>query len=78
MPETKVKSLYIRECYQSIATSIFHHSASSKLKDEMNIKITITGTPGVGKSLFLFYLLHKLVTKGKRVLLIDHPYADIN
>eukprot|EP00557_Chaetoceros_sp_GSL56_P004755 CAMPEP_0176488856 /NCGR_PEP_ID=MMETSP0200_2-20121128/6951_1 /TAXON_ID=947934 /ORGANISM="Chaetoceros sp., Strain GSL56" /LENGTH=77 /DNA_ID=CAMNT_0017885905 /DNA_START=189 /DNA_END=420 /DNA_ORIENTATION=- len=32
------------------------------------LKIIIVGTPGVGKSLFLFYLLWKLVVKeGKRV-----------
>jgi len=33
----------------------------------------MTGTPGTGKSLFLIYLLWKLVKAGKWVLFIYHP-----
>jgi hypothetical protein len=40
------------------------------------LKVIITGTPGIGKSLFLFYLLWKLVVKeGKRVLIM---YGESN
>ena len=36
-------------------------------------KCIITGTPGIGKSLFMVYLLWKLLNGGKRVLFIYHP-----
>jgi hypothetical protein len=36
-------------------------------------KAIVTGTPGIGKSLFLIYLLQKLVKEGKRVLIVYHP-----
>jgi len=36
-------------------------------------KVIITGTPGIGKSLFLLYLLWNLVREGKRVLFVYHP-----
>ena len=63
IPSTKLKSLYIRESYRTISSSI---------KSGVN-KATITGTPGIGKSLFLVYLFWMLVKKGKRVLFIHHP-----
>jgi hypothetical protein len=63
IPGTSLTKLYVRESYQSIATD---------LKPGIN-KAIITGTPGIGKSLFLFYLLWKLVKEGKRVLFIYHP-----
>ena len=64
IPSTTLKDLYIRESYRTIASSI---------NPGIN-KAIITGTPGIGKSLFLIYLLWKLVKEGKRVLLIYHPF----
>ncbi len=64
MPSTTLKKLYIRESYRTIASSI---------NPGIN-KAIITGTPGIGKSLFLIYLLWKLVKEGKRVLFIYHPF----
>ena len=58
-----LQRLYIRESYKSIASSI---------KPGIN-KSIITGTPGIGKSFFMIYLLWKLVKEGKRVLLTYHP-----
>ena len=66
MPDTSLNSLYIRECYQTIAESILEGNGSHKA--------IITGTPGIGKSLFLIYLLWNLVKRGERVLLIYHPF----
>jgi hypothetical protein len=63
VPSSTLNRLYIRESYKTIASSI---------KPGIN-KAIITGTPGIGKSLFLIYLLWKLVKAGKRVLLIYHP-----
>ena len=45
IPSTSLKKLFIRECYLSIASSLMVG----------NGKVIITGTPGIGKSLFLVY-----------------------
>jgi hypothetical protein len=69
MPSTTLNKLYIRESYRTI---------ESNFKPRMHgkLKIIIVGTPGIGKSLFLFYLLWKLVVKeGKRVLIM---YGALN
>mmetsp|Transcript_15183 Transcript_15183/g.28542 ORF Transcript_15183/g.28542 Transcript_15183/m.28542 type:complete len:446 (-) Transcript_15183:368-1705(-) len=67
MPPTNLSRLYIRESYRTIACNI--KSGSNGMD-----KVIITGTPGIGKSLFLFYLLWKMVVKeGKRVLMVYHP-----
>eukprot|EP00158_Paraphelidium_tribonemae_P001817 Partr_v1_DN24849_c2_g2_i1_m29800 putative crinkler (CRN) family protein len=63
IPSSSLNRLLVRDSYQSIASSIL---------PGIN-KAIITGTPGIGKSLFLIYLLWKLVKDGKRVLLIYHP-----
>ena len=65
IPSSTLNGLYIRESYKTIASSI---------KPGIN-KAIITGTPGIGKSLFMIYLLWKLVTAGERVLLIYHPHT---
>ena len=57
--------MFNRRVCQTIASSI---------KPGIN-KAIITGTPGIGKSLFMIYLLWKLVKAGKRVLLIYHPHT---
>ncbi len=62
MPSTSLNSLYIRECYRTIAARITNRKGIQKA--------IVTGTPGIGKSLFLVYLLWKLVREGERVLLI--------
>ena len=63
VPSSTLNRLYIRESYKTIASSI---------QPGIN-KAIITGTPGIGKSLFMIYLLWKLVKAGKRVLLIYYP-----
>jgi hypothetical protein len=57
IPSTTLNNLYIRESYRTIASSI---------NPGIN-KAIITGTPGIGKSLFMIYLLWELVKAGKRV-----------
>jgi hypothetical protein len=66
MPSTSLNILYIRECYRTIASSILEVSGIHKA--------IITGTPGIGKSLFLIFLLWQLVKEGKRVLFIYGSY----
>jgi len=64
IPEATLNNIYIRESYQSIA---------SKILDNELDRVLLTGTPGIGKSMFLFYLFWQLVQKGKRVLFIYQP-----
>lgn len=56
--------IFIRESYRTL---------SSLIQPGLLNKVIITGTPGIGKSLFLIYLLWKLVKEGKRKLFIYHP-----
>jgi hypothetical protein len=65
IPCTRLKKLYVRECYRVIASAIMEPDSHLELR-----KAIITGTPGIGKSLFLFYLLKQLIMAKKRVLLI--------
>jgi len=58
MPYTRIKRLYIRDSYKCIAEQI---------KDRSVPRHIVNGTPGIGKSLFLVYLLFQLVNEGKRV-----------
>jgi hypothetical protein len=67
IPPTDLNRLHIRESYRTIACNI-------KPGNNGRHKVIVTGTPGIGKSLFLYYLLWKMVVKeGKRVLMIYHP-----
>jgi hypothetical protein len=66
MPDTNLNQLFIRESYKTIASSILEGNGSHKA--------IITGTPGIGKSLFLIYLLWQLVKKRTRVLFIYYPF----
>ncbi|KAI8896574.1 hypothetical protein BC833DRAFT_528106, partial [Globomyces pollinis-pini] len=84
IPSTTLNRLYIRESYQSIAADIhnpaqhFQHQSpvfSNHPTSKYFTKAIITGTPGIGKSLFLFYLLWQLVKMGRRVLFIFDPYT---
>jgi len=62
LTEKKLNKIYIRESYKIIAAGI------------VGGKNTITGTPGIGKSMFMIYLLWKLLKEGKRVLFIYYPF----
>eukprot|EP00804_Cyclotella_cryptica_P009190 CCRYP_003240-RB/>CCRYP_003240-RB protein AED:0.12 eAED:0.27 QI:82/0/0/1/0/0/2/0/567 len=62
IPLISLNRLYIRECYVKIASSILQVSGIHKA--------IIFGTPGIGKSLFLIYLLWRLVKERKRVLFL--------
>ncbi|KXZ47445.1 hypothetical protein GPECTOR_35g883 [Gonium pectorale] len=50
--DTKYRSVYIRPCYKPL----FEELTTSSAKDTI-----ITGTPGIGKSYFFYYLLAELV-----------------
>jgi hypothetical protein len=64
IPASKLSKLYVRDSYIDISSCI------RKIKEG---KVIVTGTPGIGKSWFLVYLLWRLVRKNQRVLFIYHP-----
>ncbi len=66
LPRRGLKKLYVRECYKQIFLDM-------QLSEEGEFELfadryLITGTPGIGKSLFLVFLLWHLVQRKKRVL----------
>ena len=63
-----VENLYVRQSFKTIHDSIQHITSRFSTS-----QITLTGTPGVGKTLFMFYYLWDLVKRRKRVLFIHHP-----
>lgn len=85
IPNTPLSRLYVRESYRSIAKDIqapaqeFQYPAVTLPNQPIVSKAIVTGTPGTGKSVFLFYLLWQLVKKGKPVvffLTTDTYYYD--
>jgi hypothetical protein len=52
------RDLYVRKSHVAIADSILHKSQ----------KAIVAGTPGIGKSLFLYYMLFRLVQQERRVI----------
>ena len=63
--EPRLRSkLYIRPCYKYLSKLILEGVING-----MTDKIVVTGTPGIGKSEFGFYLMHLLRCRGKTVVL---------
>eukprot|EP01038_Epipyxis_sp_PR26KG_P017743 gene17743-24731_t len=58
--DTRIQSLYIRSDYVEVFKLIKNHVNEVRLMDaEDIIHIVVTGTPGIGKSLFAYYFLWK-------------------
>ena len=55
--------LFIRLCYKELSEIILSGASGGTLR-----KIVVTGTPGIGKSVFGFYLLYLLRCLGKTVV----------
>lgn len=55
--------LFIRPCYKELSEIIFGGASSGALRN-----IVVTGTPGIGKSVFGFYLLYLLRCQGRTVV----------
>lgn len=68
--ETGETKLFVRDCYKSIFAEL------CKQKGEL-VKSVITGTEGIGNSMFLIYLAIQLIQKKERVLLIHHPRCTL-
>jgi hypothetical protein len=59
------KVIFIRDCYREISDIIQNDTKKSAI---------VSGSPGIGKSLFLIYMLWILISKNKRVLYVCLPY----
>ncbi|KAH9084455.1 hypothetical protein LEN26_003971, partial [Aphanomyces euteiches] len=59
--------ILIRSSFEKIASKI------RDLGNEKYFKAIVTGTPGIGKSYFLIYLLWTLLIEGKKVIFLYHP-----
>ncbi|KAG4038054.1 hypothetical protein PC123_g26383 [Phytophthora cactorum] len=65
LPLTECQQLYIRSSYKSIAAQ-----ALSKMDPNRRKYAVITGTPGIGKSVFVYYVMWRLIKDQKRVLFL--------
>jgi hypothetical protein len=52
-PQTKIKKIYVRKCYRDVFDLL--------LKNIKMESFAISGTPGIGKSLFFVYILYRLM-----------------
>jgi hypothetical protein len=58
-----MKSLYIRKAYEDLFQIICNNLNSENETKERFHRMAITGTPGTGKSMFLFYILWRLANR---------------
>lgn len=56
-------ALFVRPCYADLWKIIPNHAAADRLN-----KMVVTGTPGVGKSVFAFDILYHIRCKGTAVV----------
>ena len=75
IPE-KLKDLYIRKAYEDLFQIICNNLNSDNETKERFHRIAITGTPGTGKSVFLFYILWRLANRETTKTVILHRNSD--
>jgi DNA replication protein DnaC len=59
-PKDKIQKLYVRKCHEDVFNLLIHC---------INLNMTsfaISGTPGIGKSLFFVYILYRLMDDFKK------------
>ncbi|KAG2778972.1 hypothetical protein Pcac1_g11091 [Phytophthora cactorum] len=66
LPLTRRQKLYIRSSYRVIADQALLNPDGNMVKYAV-----VTGTPGVGKSVFVYYVMWRLIKDRKRVLLFE-------
>ena len=66
-PQDEIKKLYVRKCYQDVFDLLLEQI---KLKQK---SFAISGTPGIGKSLFFVYILHRLMDDFRKKTLSLKP-----
>ena len=66
-----MKKLYIRKAYEDLFTIICKNLEEKDIEKRLT-GIAITGTPGIGKSMFLFYILWRLANMETTKTVIIH------
>ena len=56
--DTDIRSIYVRESYETVTALISDAMVKKKIR-----KFVVTGTPGIGKSIYLHYFLWLLFTR---------------
>ena len=69
-----LKRLYIRESYKDLFNIIWKNQKSKDLTKRLH-RMAITGTPGIGKSVFLFYVMWRLANMKTTKTVILHRRA---
>lgn len=75
----KVGKIYLRRCYRQLIDLM--GLVNKGVVETEACRYLITGTPGIGKSLFLIFVLWELLQKNKRVLYCSGStivYYDVN
>jgi hypothetical protein len=72
----KLNSLYIRKAYEDLFQIIYDNLNSDNETKERIHRMAITGTPGTGKSVFLFYILWRLANMETTKTVILHREKD--
>ena len=68
--EDDTSTIYIRESYKDLFNIIWNN-VNPEVPNPRRHRIAITGTPGIGKSMFLFYILWRLANmKTKRTVIL--------
>ena len=75
LPET-LKWLYIRKAYEDMFQIICNNLNSDNDIKKRFHRMAITGTPGIGKSMFLFYILWRLANEETTKTVILHRQLD--
>jgi len=65
IPSTKRNQLYVRSAYK-----VIYKAAMAKENENERKYAIVTGTPGIGKSAFLYYVFWRMVKAKKRVFFI--------
>jgi hypothetical protein len=73
--QSKFKALYIRRAYGDLFNIICENSRSADPMKQFS-GMAITGTPGIGKSMFLFYILWRLANLKITEMAILHRRSD--
>jgi hypothetical protein len=63
--QKKIKKMYVRKCYQDVFNLLLENIGKESF--------AISGTPGIGKSLFFVYILHRLIKDCKEKTLALRP-----
>ena len=72
---TLMESLYIRKAYEDFFNIISESTKPTDLEKRIN-RMAIIGTPGIGKSMFLFYVMWRLANMEDKKTVILRRHMD--